>query len=106
MKRVLVTAALFSGVAAQASPAGDFQTDEYISCDAHSIGDILMAEDAARAHISVADVLNRHFGDHAPMVDVTLSLMAENMIKAGYLKSVGEQKMQGFLAGVCYNSAR
>lgn len=105
MKKVLVTAFLFSGVAAQASTVEGFQTDEYASCDAHSLGDILMAKDAVRAHVPVEDVVSRHFGDHAPTVDMNLSLMAENMIKDGYLKSAGEQKMQGFLTGVCYSIA-
>ncbi|QGZ65950.1 hypothetical protein [Paraburkholderia acidisoli] len=105
MKKVLLIAALFSGVTAQAAPVGDFESDEYNTCDAHSAGDIVMAKDAARAHVPVEDVVNRHFGEHAPIMDLTLSLLAENMIKAGYLKSAGEQKLQGFLTGVCYYTA-
>ncbi|WP_321820866.1 MULTISPECIES: hypothetical protein [unclassified Burkholderia] len=91
-------------VAANAQQVNGFRVGDYIACDAHSADAINMAKEAVRDHRPVEDIVNRRFA-HPQMIDVKLSLMAEDMIVHGdYLRSGSEQKMQGFLAGMCYET--
>jgi len=104
MKQIVATAAAFilSGVA-HAAPVTSFHAKDYIACDAHSMGAVRMANDAVHRKQPVEAVLNDRYKT-PDVLDVKLSLLASDAIKAGYLDSADERSLQRFLTGVCYES--
>lgn len=102
MKKSLLIAAVLAFVGiANAEPVTSFNANDYIACDAHSIGAVLMAKKAAEQKRPVEAIVNETY-ERPPVLDTKLSLLASDAIKAGYLQSADEKSLQRFLTGVCY----
>lgn len=100
MKKYLILAVVFTVTGwAQAESATAFDVNRYIACDAHSMGAVLMAKKAAAQRRPVEAIVNETY-DRPPVLDMKLSLLAADAIKAGSLP--GDRSLQRFLAGVCY----
>ncbi|MCB4349509.1 hypothetical protein LA345_37480 (plasmid) [Burkholderia vietnamiensis] len=102
MKKTLVFAAMlaFAGLA-NADPMTSFNAANYTACDAHSVGAVLMAKKAVDQKRPVEAIVNETY-ERPPVLDIKLSLLASDAIKAGYLHSADERSLQRFLTGVCY----
>ncbi|MBN3761185.1 hypothetical protein [Burkholderia sp. Ac-20365] len=106
MKKILfVTTLVVSGIgSAHAAPPSTFNATNYFTCAAHSLNDVEIAKKADREGQSAETFLNEYY--HQPRaIDVKLTRLASDAIGMGFLKTAGaEERLRGFLTGVCFES--